>query len=218
METRGSGLEKVRQIFQQFDASHDGGLSREEMAALVVAVKPRSLYLNFNSLNGPIPLELGYSFSLSELICVKIFRVEHCLHPSGICAIDLFFLDSMEIFFLGLFQNQLCQTVLVRICDSLILNKMRKGRGGSDDELEEEDDQEVFLSTRIRLASCRRQRPSGGIGFRVGGCYGGEPFFVTRDLEELEAEEDNGYVVTYVHDENKGEVKVLGDGCKVTGA
>ncbi|KAI9123953.1 hypothetical protein K1719_005253 [Acacia pycnantha] len=49
------------------------------------------------------------------------------------------------------------------------LNKMRKGRGGSDDELEEEDDKEVFLSTRIRLASCCRQRPSRGIGFRVGG-------------------------------------------------
>ncbi|KAI9083937.1 hypothetical protein K1719_034195 [Acacia pycnantha] len=41
------------------------------------------------------------------------------------------------------------------------------------------------------------------------GCYGGEPFFVARDIEDQEAEEDDGYVVTYVHDENKGESKFL---------
>ncbi|GLT92042.1 hypothetical protein SLE2022_099010 [Rubroshorea leprosula] len=41
MTTRGSRSEKVKRIFQQFDANRDGGLNREEMAALVVAVNPR---------------------------------------------------------------------------------------------------------------------------------------------------------------------------------
>lgn len=41
MTTRGGRSEKVRRIFQQFDRNRDGGLSREEMAALVVAVNPR---------------------------------------------------------------------------------------------------------------------------------------------------------------------------------
>ncbi|RAL47363.1 hypothetical protein DM860_013328 [Cuscuta australis] len=38
---RGSRSEKVKRIFQQFDANGDSGLNREEMAALVVAVNPR---------------------------------------------------------------------------------------------------------------------------------------------------------------------------------
>ncbi|XP_072075086.1 uncharacterized TPR repeat-containing protein At1g05150 isoform X2 [Arachis hypogaea] len=41
MATRGTRSEKVRRIFQQFDANSDGGLNREEMASLVVAVNPR---------------------------------------------------------------------------------------------------------------------------------------------------------------------------------
>lgn len=41
MSTRGSRSEKVKRIFQKFDANHDGGLNRDEMAALVVAVNPR---------------------------------------------------------------------------------------------------------------------------------------------------------------------------------
>ncbi|KAL7606068.1 uncharacterized TPR repeat-containing protein At2g32450 [Lactuca sativa] len=41
MTTRGSRSEKVRRIFQQFDFNRDGGLNREEMSALVVAVNPR---------------------------------------------------------------------------------------------------------------------------------------------------------------------------------
>ncbi|EOA15698.1 hypothetical protein CARUB_v10006410mg [Capsella rubella] len=41
------------------------------------------------------------------------------------------------------------------------------------------------------------------------GCYGGEPFFVAKDPSNPEAEEDDGYVVTYVHDEVTGESKFL---------
>ncbi|XP_009797690.1 putative TPR repeat-containing protein At1g05150 [Nicotiana tabacum] len=41
MATRGSRSEKVKRIFTQFDVNGDGGLNREEMAALVVAVNPR---------------------------------------------------------------------------------------------------------------------------------------------------------------------------------
>ncbi|CAA0813349.1 Uncharacterized TPR repeat-containing protein [Striga hermonthica] len=41
MTTRGSRSEKVKRIFQQFDLNRDGGLNRDEMAALVVAVNPR---------------------------------------------------------------------------------------------------------------------------------------------------------------------------------
>ncbi|KAJ4842405.1 hypothetical protein Tsubulata_039841 [Turnera subulata] len=41
MTTRGTRSEKVKRIFQQFDVNRDGGLNREEMAALVVAVNPR---------------------------------------------------------------------------------------------------------------------------------------------------------------------------------
>ncbi|KAL6222576.1 hypothetical protein ACLB2K_005968 [Fragaria x ananassa] len=43
MATRGSRSEKVKRIFYQFDVNHDGGLNREEMAALVVVVNPRGL-------------------------------------------------------------------------------------------------------------------------------------------------------------------------------
>ncbi|KAG1334661.1 putative TPR repeat-containing protein [Cocos nucifera] len=39
--SRGTRAEKVRRIFERFDANGDGGLNREEMTALVVAVNPR---------------------------------------------------------------------------------------------------------------------------------------------------------------------------------
>ncbi|KAK1314181.1 putative TPR repeat-containing protein [Acorus calamus] len=39
--TKGPRAEKVRRIFERFDANADGGLDRSEMAALVVAVNPR---------------------------------------------------------------------------------------------------------------------------------------------------------------------------------
>lgn len=38
------------------------------------------------------------------------------------------------------------------------------------------------------------------------GCYGGEPFFVAKEDAK---EEDDGYVMTYVHDENSGESQFL---------
>ncbi|KAL3642101.1 hypothetical protein CASFOL_012916 [Castilleja foliolosa] len=41
MTTRGSRSEKVKRIFQQFDTNRDGGLNRDEMEALVIAVNPR---------------------------------------------------------------------------------------------------------------------------------------------------------------------------------
>uniref|UniRef100_A0A2P2Q3M1 Uncharacterized protein n=1 Tax=Rhizophora mucronata TaxID=61149 RepID=A0A2P2Q3M1_RHIMU len=41
------------------------------------------------------------------------------------------------------------------------------------------------------------------------GCHGGEPFFVAREPENPEAEEDDGYLVSYVHDEIAGESKFL---------
>ncbi|KAH6824456.1 nine-cis-epoxycarotenoid dioxygenase 4 [Perilla frutescens var. hirtella] len=41
------------------------------------------------------------------------------------------------------------------------------------------------------------------------GCCGGEPFFVARDPKDPTAAEDDGYLVTYVHDENIQESKFL---------
>nr|XP_043624911.1 probable carotenoid cleavage dioxygenase 4, chloroplastic [Erigeron canadensis] len=40
-------------------------------------------------------------------------------------------------------------------------------------------------------------------------CYGGEPFFVARDPEDLNAGEDDGYLVSYVHNETSGESRFL---------
>ncbi|KAK6934074.1 Carotenoid oxygenase [Dillenia turbinata] len=49
------------------------------------------------------------------------------------------------------------------------------------------------------------------VGCRMYGktCYGGEPFFVPRHMDNPEADEDDGYVVSYVHDERAGESKFL---------
>ncbi|KAK4435577.1 putative carotenoid cleavage dioxygenase 4, chloroplastic [Sesamum alatum] len=41
------------------------------------------------------------------------------------------------------------------------------------------------------------------------GCFGGEPFFVARQPDDPNAEEDDGYVITYVHNENTGESRFL---------
>ncbi|CAA0812034.1 Probable carotenoid cleavage dioxygenase 4-chloroplastic [Striga hermonthica] len=41
------------------------------------------------------------------------------------------------------------------------------------------------------------------------GCFGGEPFFVAWEPDNLNADEDDGYVVTYVHNEKTGESRFL---------
>ncbi|CAO2819689.1 unnamed protein product [Amaranthus hypochondriacus] len=41
------------------------------------------------------------------------------------------------------------------------------------------------------------------------GCYGGEPFFVATHPDDPNAEEDEGYLVSYVHNENTGESRFL---------
>ncbi|KAL8521449.1 hypothetical protein ACS0TY_011824 [Phlomoides rotata] len=41
------------------------------------------------------------------------------------------------------------------------------------------------------------------------GCFAGEPFFVSRQPDNLNADEDDGYVVTYMHNENTGESRFL---------
>jgi 9-cis-epoxycarotenoid dioxygenase len=41
------------------------------------------------------------------------------------------------------------------------------------------------------------------------GCYGGEPFFVAKEPNNPEAEEDDGYLITYIHDENTRESSFL---------
>lgn len=40
-------------------------------------------------------------------------------------------------------------------------------------------------------------------------CYGGEPFFVATYPDDPNADEDEGYVISYVHDENTGESRFL---------
>ncbi|KAL6997891.1 putative carotenoid cleavage dioxygenase 4, chloroplastic [Sarracenia purpurea var. burkii] len=49
------------------------------------------------------------------------------------------------------------------------------------------------------------------VGCRIFGqqCYGGEPFFVAREPNNPGADEDDGYVVTYVHNENTKESSFL---------
>ncbi|XP_074283400.1 putative carotenoid cleavage dioxygenase 4, chloroplastic [Silene latifolia] len=41
------------------------------------------------------------------------------------------------------------------------------------------------------------------------GCNGGEPFFVASDPDNADADEDEGYVISYVHDENTGVSKFI---------
>lgn len=41
------------------------------------------------------------------------------------------------------------------------------------------------------------------------GCFAGEPFFVAKEPNNPDADEDDGYVVTYMHNENSGESRFL---------
>ncbi|CAI0410156.1 unnamed protein product [Linum tenue] len=61
-------------------------------------------------------------------------------------------------------------------------------------------DDEMGRAEEERTVACRMFGP---------GCFAGEPFFVAKDPENPEAEEDEGYVVTYVHDEINGESRFL---------
>lgn len=49
------------------------------------------------------------------------------------------------------------------------------------------------------------------VAIRVYGnnCFGGEPFFIARDSKNPNSEEDDGYVVSYVHNESSGESRFL---------
>lgn len=67
------------------------------------------------------------------------------------------------------------------------------------------------ISGVVKLDVSKGGRQECTVARRVFGprCYGGEPFFVARQPENPEAEEDDGYVVSYVHDEIAGESKFL---------
>ncbi|KAI5656555.1 hypothetical protein M9H77_25348 [Catharanthus roseus] len=41
------------------------------------------------------------------------------------------------------------------------------------------------------------------------GCFAGEPFFVAKEPNNPNADEDDGYIVTYMHNENSGESRFL---------
>ncbi|XP_052211068.1 probable carotenoid cleavage dioxygenase 4, chloroplastic [Diospyros lotus] len=64
---------------------------------------------------------------------------------------------------------------------------------------------------KLDLASSECDRRDSTVATRMfgPGCYAGEPFFVARQPDDPDADEDDGYVVTYVHDENAGESKFL---------
>ncbi|KAL6348313.1 hypothetical protein AAG906_005612 [Vitis piasezkii] len=67
------------------------------------------------------------------------------------------------------------------------------------------------ISGVVKLDVSQTERKECIVGSRMygPGCYGGEPFFVAREPDNPEAEEDDGYIVSYVHDEKSGESKFL---------
>jgi 9-cis-epoxycarotenoid dioxygenase len=67
------------------------------------------------------------------------------------------------------------------------------------------------ISGVVKLDVSKGEREECTVACRMYGprCYGGEPFFVAREPGNPEAEEDDGYVVSYVHDEKAGESKFL---------
>ena len=62
---------------------------------------------------------------------------------------------------------------------------------------------------KLDMSQTERERKECIVGSRMygEGCYGGEPFFVGREADNLE--EDDGYVVSYVHNEKTGESRFL---------
>ncbi|XP_030540284.2 probable carotenoid cleavage dioxygenase 4, chloroplastic [Rhodamnia argentea] len=67
------------------------------------------------------------------------------------------------------------------------------------------------VSGVVKLDVSRSDRQDCTVACRMfgPGCYGGEPFFVAREPGNREAAEDDGYVVSYVHDEYRGESRFL---------
>ncbi|KAE8056070.1 hypothetical protein FH972_012868 [Carpinus fangiana] len=67
------------------------------------------------------------------------------------------------------------------------------------------------ISGVVKLDVSKGEREECTVACRMYGprCYGGEPFFVAREPGNPEAEEDDGYVVSFVHDEKAGESKFL---------
>lgn len=63
----------------------------------------------------------------------------------------------------------------------------------------------------VKLDLKKGERRECTVATRIYGpdCYGGEPFFVARDAADKEADEDDGYILSYVHDEKAGESKFL---------
>ena len=48
-----------------------------------------------------------------------------------------------------------------------------------------------------------------GKRFYEPGCFGGEPLFVGRDAEDIMSDEDDGYLLSFVHNEQSNESKLL---------
>lgn len=67
------------------------------------------------------------------------------------------------------------------------------------------------ISGVVKLDVSQTERKERTVGCRTygEGCYGGEPFFVAREADNPEAAEDDGYLVSYVHDEKRGESQFL---------
>ncbi|KDO72273.1 hypothetical protein CISIN_1g044992mg [Citrus sinensis] len=63
----------------------------------------------------------------------------------------------------------------------------------------------------VKLDLTKGERQECTVATRIYGpdCYGGEPFFAARDAADKEADEDDGYILSYVHDEKAGESKFL---------
>ncbi|XP_017973094.1 PREDICTED: probable carotenoid cleavage dioxygenase 4, chloroplastic [Theobroma cacao] len=67
------------------------------------------------------------------------------------------------------------------------------------------------ISGVVKLDVSRGDRQECTVASRMygPGCFGGEPFFVAKEPGNPEADEDDGYVVSYVHNENTGESRFL---------
>ncbi|GMY33602.1 putative carotenoid cleavage dioxygenase 4, chloroplastic [Fagus crenata] len=68
------------------------------------------------------------------------------------------------------------------------------------------------ISGIVKLDLKKGERKECSVATRMYGqgyCYGGEPFFVAKEEGNPNADEDDGYVVSYIHDEKAGESRFL---------